>query len=129
MRKYLFLILLLLPAVAHASVEWTLKNQINLEASPIEMVSAADGKTVYVLVPGKILVFSLAENRVVDFMPVDRKYDHFTVAGKGKSFLLSSSKDKSMSVFEMKRTLDLSGLPYKGPPDAPVVVAVFSDYQ
>ncbi|WP_459813942.1 YncE family protein [Geotalea toluenoxydans] len=129
MRKYLFLVLLFLPTLAHASVEWTLKNQINLEASPIAMVSAPDGKNVYILVPGKILVFSQAENRVVDFMPIDRKFDHFTVAGKGKSFLLSSSKDTSLSIFEVKKTLDLSGLPYKGPPDAQVVVAVFSDYQ
>jgi protein-disulfide isomerase len=115
--------------MAHAAVEWTFKNQLNLEASPIQMISASDGKTIYILIPGKIVVYSIPENRVIDFMPVDRKFDHLSVSGKDKLFLLSSSKDTSISVFERKKTIDYSGLPFKGPSDAPVVVAVFSDYQ
>ncbi|HEY6871732.1 MAG TPA: hypothetical protein VI298_03280 [Geobacteraceae bacterium] len=121
--------MLLFISNAQASVEWTLKNQFNIEASPLATISATDGKTMYILIPGKILVYSLFQNRVVDFMPVDRKFDRLAVTGKDRLFLLSSSKDNSISVYERKKTLDLSGLPYKGPPDAPVTVVVFSDYQ
>lgn len=127
--RYFFLLMLLFISNAQASVEWTLKNQFNIEASPLATISATDGKTMYILIPGKILVYSLFQNRVVDFMPVDRKFDRLAVTGKDRLFLLSSSKDNSISVYERKKTLDLSGLPYKGPPDAPVTVVVFSDYQ
>jgi hypothetical protein len=127
--KYILLSFVLLNSVAHASVDWSLKNQFNLDSSPIEMISSVDAKTIFILVPGKILVYSLYENRIVDFMPVDRKFDHLSVSGKDKLFLLSSSKDNSVSVFERKKSLDYSGLPFKGPLNAPVTVAVFSDYQ
>lgn len=127
--KYFALFIFLSCGTAHASIEWTLKNQVNIEASPLDTVPSSDGKTIYILVSGKILVYSMSENRIIDFFPVDRKFDHLSVAGKGKLFLLSSSKDTSISIFEMKKTFDLSGLSIKGPQDAPVVVAVFSDYQ
>jgi hypothetical protein len=127
--KCFFLLMMLFASPVHASVEWTLQKQFNLEASPFAMVPAADGRTVYVLIPGKIAIYSISENRVIDFMPVDRKFDHLFVTGKDKLFLLSSSKDNSISIFERKKTMDYSGLPYQGPPDARVVVAVFSDYQ
>jgi hypothetical protein len=120
------ILLLVFNSIAHASVDWTLQKQFNLVASPIAMVPAADGKTVYILIPGKIAVYSILENRITDFMPVDRKFDHLSVSGKDKLFLLSSSKDNSVSVFERKKTLDYSGLSYQGPPDARVTVAVFS---
>jgi hypothetical protein len=123
------LLLLLAASVAHASVEWTLKSQLNFEASPLQMVPAADGKTVFVLIPGKILIYSVPDKKVVDFVPVDRKFDRLTVSGKDKVFILASSKDSSISVYEIKKVLNLSGHDFKGPQDAPVVVAVFSDYQ
>jgi thiol-disulfide isomerase/thioredoxin len=129
MIRILIVLFLLITTSAHATIDWTLQNQFNFEASPIAMVPASDGKTVYVLTPGKIVVYSVPENRVIDFMPVDRKFDHLTVLGKDKLFFLSSSKDNSVSVFERKKSLDFSGLSFKGPPEAPVTVAVFSDYQ
>lgn len=129
MVRYLVLLFVLMASVAHASVDWTLKNTFALEAAPLATAAAADGKTLYFLVPGKVVVYSLAENKVVDFMPVDRKFDRLTVTAKEKTFILSSSKENSISLFERKKVLDVSGLPYLGAAEARVVVAVFSDYQ
>lgn len=62
-------------------------------------------------------------------MPVNAKFDHLSVSGRDRYFVLTSSKDNSIHVYERKRTLDYSGLPFLGPPNAPIVIAVFSDYQ
>jgi protein-disulfide isomerase len=112
-----------------AAVDWSMKNQLTLESVPLDNSVSPDGKFIYVLVSGKILVYSMIENKIIDFMPVDRKFDHLSVTGKGKLFFLSSSRDNSINVFEKKKTIDLTGLPFLGQPDARVVVAVFSDYQ
>jgi hypothetical protein len=119
-----------LPQMVNASVEWNLRRQLNLEAPPLDMSVSPDGKLVYVLVPGKILVYSLSENKVIDFMPVDRTADKLAL-GKDNSFIVASSMEKSLKVYqaEMRHKIDVSGLPFRGPEHAPVVLAVYSDYQ
>jgi hypothetical protein len=49
----------------------------------------------------------------------------------GDSLLLADSKAKTLEVVGISFVvdIDISGLPFKGPADAPVVIAVFSDYQ
>lgn len=118
-----------LPQPADGAVDWTLKKQIAIEGVPLDMVS--DGGTVYILVPGKVLLYSVAENRVVDFVPVDGNLDKLTYSPKEHLFLLASSKEKLVKVFQMekKARVDLAGLPVLGPAGAPVTIAVYSDYQ
>jgi hypothetical protein len=50
---------------------------------------------------------------------------------KGDFLLLADSKANTLEVLNISFVvdIDISGLPFKGPADAPVVVAVFSDYQ
>jgi protein-disulfide isomerase len=116
--------------MVNASVEWSLKRQLNLEASPSDVAASPDGKLVYVLVPGKILVYSVTENKVIDFMPVGRSADKLTM-GKDNSFIVTSSTEKTLKIYqaEIRHQIDISGLPFKGPEQAPVVIAVYSDYQ
>lgn len=116
--------------MVNASVEWSLKRQLNLEASPLDVAASADGRLVYVLVPGKILVYSTSENKVIDFMPVDRSADKLTL-GTDNSFIVSSSSEKSLKIYkaEIRQNIEVSGLPFRGPEHAPVVIAVYSDYQ
>jgi protein-disulfide isomerase len=44
---------------------------------------------------------------------------------------LSSSGSKTLKILKLQDLyeVDLSGLPFKGPENAPVTVVVFSDYQ
>lgn len=136
MRKFTIQLLLALSAIAslasaaNASVEWSLKRELSLDASPLDMAASPDGRLAYVLVPGKILVYSLSENKIIDFMPVDRSMDRLAL-GKDNSFIVSSSIAKSLKVYkaEVRHQIDISGLPFKGPELAPVVIAVYSDYQ
>lgn len=117
-----------LPAIA--SVEWSLKRELKLEASPLDMASSPDGKLVFVLVPGRILIYSVVENRIIDSMLVDKAADRL-ISGRDNSFVVSSSTEKMLKIYQMetREKIDTSGLPFRGPKDAPVTVAVFSDYQ
>lgn len=116
---------------AVASSEWTLKNQITIEDTPLSTVASQDGKSVYVLIQGKILIYSTVENKIVDFLPVDKSFDKLAYSAPDNLFILASSKDKQLKVFKLEHneTIDVSGLPFKGPENAPVTIAVFSDYQ
>lgn len=120
----------LLASAADASIEWSLKRELNLEVSPLDIAASPDGKLAYLLVPGKILVYSLSENKIIDFMPVDRLADKLTL-GKDNSFVVASASGKFLKVYqaEIRHKIDIAGLPFKGPEKAPVVIAVYSDYQ
>jgi hypothetical protein len=50
---------------------------------------------------------------------------------KGDFLLLADSKENTLEVVKISFVvdIDITGLPFKGPASAPVVVAVFSDYQ
>ncbi len=114
-----------------ASSEWTLKKQSAVEDTPLSTVASQDGKSVFVLVQGKILIYSIADNKVIDFLPVDKSFDNFAYSASDNLFILTSSKDKQLKVFKLehRETIDVYGLPFKGPENAPVTIAVFSDYQ
>jgi hypothetical protein len=49
----------------------------------------------------------------------------------GDYLMLADSKNKTLEMVKISFVvdIDISGLPFKGPANAPVVVAVFSDYQ
>jgi protein-disulfide isomerase len=115
----------------NASVEWTVKKLMQFDKTPLDFSPSSDGKMVYILVQGKILFYSIADNTVVDFMTVDTAFDRLAFSDKDNSFILTSSKEKLLKIFQMdiRQKLDITGLPFKGPEKAQVIVAVFSDYQ
>ncbi len=125
-----FSIIVLFSCTVEASFEWSLKRELNLEAPPLDIVPSLDGKLVYVLIPGKILVYSASENKVIDFMPVDRSADKLTMS-KDNSFIVASSTERTLKIYqaETRHKIDVSGLPFRGPERAQVVIAVYSDYQ
>lgn len=134
LAKYLLSSLLICTAFlsipAIASVEWALKRELNLEAAPLDMSTSPDGKLVYVLVSGRILIYSVVENRIIDSMLVDKSADKL-ISGRDNSFIVLSSVEKKLKIYQMetREKIDTSGRPFKGPKDAPVTIAVFSDYQ
>jgi hypothetical protein len=115
----------------HADVEWTLQKQLSLEGNPLDVALSSDGQWIYVLVPGEVQVYSASEDRIVTRIPVDRSFDRLAHSATDSTLIVTSSSGKVARLIHLEavRTFDLADLPFKGPEKAPVVIAVFSDYQ
>ena len=122
---------LLLASIAGADAELTAVRNMNLDSKPLDIATTVDGKLVYVLMPGTIQVYNVLSNRVTRTIPVDGKFDRITASSFGKTLVLSSTTDNTLQVLKVDliRNIDISGRPYKGPAQAPVVIAIFDDYQ
>jgi len=116
---------------AYGQMEIEAKKRFNLDAAPLDIASSLDGAKIFVLVEGKVLVYSVAENRMTDSIPVDKDLNKLTLTARGNLLILGSSSGKRVEIVSLRTVekIDVSGLPFKGPANAPVTIAVFSDYQ
>ena len=118
-------------STASAELEWTFRKQVPLTTAPLDNAVSADGQLFFMLSAGEIAVYSLTQNKTINTIPIDPDYDRISVSPKGNSLIVTSSAGKSMKIIDLEFVyqIDKSGLPLKGPADAPVTIAVFSDYQ
>jgi hypothetical protein len=120
-----------IPHLLAANVEWTPKKPLNLGASTLDMATSLDGRWIFILAPGEILVYSVSEEKVVNRIPVDKAFDRLTHSPKTNRIILGSGTEKTLKIIELEviHNFAISGLPIKGPQDSPVTIVVFADYQ
>jgi hypothetical protein len=112
-------------------VEWDVKKTLKLESPPVDLAASLNGKYIYVLTDqGSILIYSV-EGKLEDKISVGRQVDGIRVGPWEDVILLTSKKNKQVQILllEFIKNIDLSNSPFKGPADAPVQIAVFSDFQ
>ena len=136
-RKWiLVLVFIIVPgafagASASDNLEWDVYQTLNLDASPIDVTVTYDGRKIFILTDqGEILVYS--SNRKPDArINVGKHVDAIKLGPRGDTLILSSSKNKTvqMITFEFIQTINTAGSPFKGQEYAPVVIAVFDDFQ
>ena len=116
---------------AYGNIEIEAKKQLDLEGKPLDIGASLDGEKLFILVEGKVLIYSIVQGEILDSIPVARDFDRLSVPGKDNVIALSSSSGKRVEIIRYKtlHKIDISGLPFKGPENAPVTIAVFSDYQ
>jgi hypothetical protein len=127
----LIVICLLVPQVFAADLELTERKQLKLDVSPLDTAASADGQWLFILTPGEIIVYSAFEDKISKGIPIDKGFDRLTYSAKTNSLILSSRSEKAVKIIQLEliHQFDISGLPLKGPENAPVTVAVFGDYQ
>ena len=124
----------LFPGLASAQpsdIDWTPVSQIKLESPPLDVESTADGELVFVLMPGKVVVYDKSANRQLNQIPVDKAYDRLTYAIESETLILTSSSTNELKVIHIDQVYSISmeGSPFLGPENAPVTIAVFDDYE
>ena len=133
-RDVCILLLVLLfsfSTLALAEVEKGASKTLKLEAKPIDMTISADGKYTFILAEGgKVLILN-SSGELEDTLEVSDSVVSIGTSPSGDFLLLADSKANTLEVLKISFIvdIDISGLPFKGPADAPVVLAVFSDYQ
>jgi hypothetical protein len=135
-RKYVvcLLAILIVPGLftqSFAFVEWNIQKTLKLDTQPLDVAVSQNGNTIFVLTEsGKILIYS-SDGNLKDKIDVGNHVDHIR-SGPGEEWLfLSSRKNKTVEILHVDfiQHIDISGSPFKGPANAPVVIAVFSDFQ
>ncbi|MCJ7546056.1 MAG: hypothetical protein MUP30_04440 [Deltaproteobacteria bacterium] len=124
-------ILVSVPAVISAEIEWTTGGQLGLKAPPLDISASADGKWLYILCPGEIAVYSFNEDKIVNRIPVDKTVDRMIYVKEKNALVVTSRSKNTVQIIQLEivHKFSFSGLPYKGPKRAPITIAVFSDYQ
>jgi hypothetical protein len=122
---------LTLSALTHASVEWDLIKTYKIEGTPLDVAVSANGRWIFVLIDkGEILVYS-PDGTINGKIPVGKSIDRIKPGPREDVLLLSSKKDRVVQIitFDLIQKINVSGSPYKGPVDAGVAIAVFSDFE
>jgi protein-disulfide isomerase len=118
-------------SLARAEVEQEALKTLKLEAKPIDVTVSADGNYTFILVEGgKVLIYDTA-GKLQDTIKVSDSVVSISSLPGGNYLLLADNKADTLELLRISFVvdIDISGLPFKGPADAPVVIVVFSDYQ
>jgi protein-disulfide isomerase len=112
----------------------TIARTLTLEETPLDTALSATGKYIFVLTDkGKVLVYT-PDGRLNDTIPVDKSIDSIRPAPPGAReeilFLVSSKKKTvQLAVLDFVKDINVAGSPFKGAADAPVTIALFTDFQ
>jgi hypothetical protein len=108
---FLLVPVILLTFCSHgdAAVDWDVKKTLKIEKTPVDVAVSLNGR--YVLVGNHV--------------------DGIKVGPEQDILLLTSRKNKTVEilVLDFIQNIDVSKSPFKGPADAVVAIAVFSDFQ
>lgn len=133
--KLLFLFTIALffaPAVtSFAGVNMDLQHKLTMDNPPLDVVATPDGKYIFVLTDkGNISVFD--QNGVLqNEIHVGDQVDQIKMDPQGRRLFVTSRSEKTVRILALDFfvEIDTADSPTKGPRNAPVVLAVFSDFQ
>lgn len=122
---------LLLIGSVHAEVDWEVFRTIQLEGNPLDVSVTPSGKRIYVLTDqGRLLVYSVA-GQLMGEMEVGPDVEGISTLRRDDIVFLRNRKGKSIQIVtvDLIQDIHVSGSPSMGAQKAPVVVAVFSDFE
>lgn len=125
------LVLMISGSVGSATLEWEILRTLKLEAPPLDVAIAPDGKSVYILTHnGDILIYDL-DGRLKDIIEIREPVDQIQLGPSGDYLIASDRQNKTVKVIKLEfiKQITIDGSPFKGPETAPVVIADFSDFE
>lgn len=130
-QMFILLIVILISAPGFATVEWDIRNTLKLETPPIDVAISHNGQFIYVLADqGNLHIYS-SDGSLKEKIKLEKHVDQIKAGPTEDLLLLSSKKDLTVQflTLEFVKNINISGSPFKGSPDAPVAVVVFSEFQ
>ncbi len=132
----IFLTFLVIAVVWHpfdssATVGWEVIESWQTEASPIDVAYSHNGKWVFILTDSEKVQIYSTKGKLEGEIPVDSSVSAIDISKKGDQLLLISRAGKSVKKVSVEFVVHINteGSPFMGAAEAPVVVAVFSDFQ
>jgi len=127
----------LIPVLMHAGaagatvIEPSPVRTLTLDQPPLDMAISSDGQLTFVLSGrDRVLVYS-PDGTLIDTIALASSADGIDISPDGSMLFLRSSERKAIEIVALDFSVDLriDRSPVKGPADAPVTIAVFSDFQ
>ncbi|MCP4576148.1 MAG: hypothetical protein GY846_07690 [Deltaproteobacteria bacterium] len=130
---FLFMGFMLFSAVStlFAGVKMDLQHKLTMDNPPLDVVATPNGKFIFVLTDtGDISVFDrkgVLQNKI----HVGDEVDQIKMDPQGNRLFVTSRSKKAIQVIDLDFFVEIhtADSPSKGPQNAPVVLAVFSDFQ
>jgi hypothetical protein len=116
---------------ANQQLEWNLVREFPLANRPVDIAHSLDNKYAFVLTDkNEVLVYDAA-GMLLGSIPVEKGVNSITIDPQGQFLHLGNSENSTFSTLAIDHIVSINdtGSPMKGEPDAPVQVAVFSDFQ
>ena len=125
LAQFIFLLLL---NHGHAQLEWDVWKTFETEETPLDV--AATPRLLFVLTDRAQVLVYLPNGKLMAKIPVEKSIDKIDTIPGGSALFLSSRRDKKIQILSLDFVQPISTIgPFKGAVDAPVVIAVFSDFQ
>ncbi len=120
-----------LPAAALAEVDARIVRTLKLEATPLDIAIPSSGDYIYVLTSDAALKIFKQDGTLRDTLPVDPGVDRIKTGRREDQLFLLDSKNNRVQVLNLDfiHQIPVEGSPTKGPSQAPVTIAVFTDFQ
>ncbi len=137
MKKYsikiavILLLGIICPGLASAEIDWRMEQIIKLDEKPVDMVVSVKGTYLFVLTDDGVIHAYDSEGNVEGEIFVGKEVDKIACGSKDNIIFLKCTKKKEIQkiVFDFIKVINTEGSPFKGNADAPIVIAVFTDYQ
>jgi hypothetical protein len=112
-------------------VEWQSIQTIEIGKKLVDVAVTPDGRLTFALTAdGDVLIYSAA-GKLQDKVQVGAGFDGIACSATGDKIYLSNRAAGKLQIVEVEfvREINTAGSPFLGPPEAPVTLVVFSDFQ
>jgi DNA-binding beta-propeller fold protein YncE len=112
-------------------VEWNLQQHWPTAGKTLDMVHSLDGKVVYILNDKQVVQVFNSQGQLQGSIPVEEGVSAIDIAPQGEKLYLINNKNQTFSSIGVSFVIDvdISGSPFKGPANAPVTIALFTDFE
>ena len=114
-----------------ATVEWNVRKTLKTEKNFRDVIMSIKGKWIFVLTDkGEVLIYT-PNGRLKDRISVGDSIDGIKAGPRDEILLLTNRKEATVKIITLDFVFNMKveGSPFKGPPDAPVVIATFNDFE
>ena len=112
-------------------IEWNLQQNWPTAGKTLDMVHSLDGKFVYILSDEPSVQVFNNQGQLLGTIPVEEGASAIDIAPLGEMLYVINNKTQTFSAVAVSfiTDIDISGSPFKGPVDAPVTIALFTDFE
>ena len=114
-----------------AAVEITPQKTLKTDGVPVDLAVTQDGNLTFVLTDsGSVLIYDQTGN-LTDTVEIGPHIDQIEIGPRGERLFVTSRKNKTVEIITLDfiHEINTLGSPTKGPPEAPIAIVAFSDFQ